>query len=136
MSKPYPPPYPFPRTTPDLSATWRGAAYRRYCARPGTLTGRAMFDHAAPIGPAVLGPQLLTEARSWIADCWGEDESEELSDGQVERVIRRHYCGGLPEFIRNTNGPHGCERCGYAVADAEDTLCTECESYNAGRVSL
>lgn len=103
------------------------AAYRRYCARPGTLTGRPMFDHPYPLlpgnadgaqewelsGRALVGPRLgrltrseLREARSWIADCWESSEvnPERLSRSEVESAIARHYSGGLPEFIRNTNG--------------------------------
>jgi hypothetical protein len=111
-----------PFSLPEMAA-----AYRRYCARPGTLTGRPMFDHPYPLlpgnadgaqewelsGAALAGPRLgrltrseLREARSWIADCWESSEvnAARLSRSEVESAIARHYSGGLSEFIRNTNG--------------------------------
>jgi hypothetical protein len=76
-----------------------------------------VFDHAEAIGPTypgpvlgpqerrsgrLLGPDLITEARGWIDDCgWTSDH---FTDDRVEWVVARHYCGGIAEFIRNTNG--------------------------------
>lgn len=100
-----------PFSRPEMAA-----AYRRYCRRPGTLTGRPMFDHAEPIGPVpaawpaplrrpegVLDADELIEARGWLADC-GMYLGRELTDRQVERAVDRHYAGGFREFIRNTHG--------------------------------
>lgn len=51
--------------------------------------------------------EQLTEARGWIADCvWDDlDESEiaDLSDAQIERGIRRHYDGGIEQFIADAS---------------------------------
>lgn len=47
-----------------------------------------------------LGPEELTEGRGWLADCGVYP----LTDAQVERLIARHYSGGIAEFIRNTHG--------------------------------
>lgn len=129
-AKPDVPLFDHPDTIGPVPAAWgpivvrHGAAYRRYCARPGTLTGRPMFDHPYPLLPGNadgaeewersgralsarslgrLNAEELAEARDWMADC-GMFMYRELTAAQVERVIARHYCGGLPEFIRNTNG--------------------------------
>lgn len=48
-------------------------------------------------------PSMLTEARSWIADCvWGDmepDDIAELTDDEIIRGVARHYYGGWEAFI-------------------------------------
>jgi hypothetical protein len=43
----------------------------------------------------------VLEARSWIADCeWGDD-TDDLTDIEVINGIKRHYCGGWTQFLRD-----------------------------------
>lgn len=46
---------------------------------------------------------LLDAAREWVADCsWRDlhdDDVSELSDAELIRGIRRHYCGGWRGFV-------------------------------------
>lgn len=85
------------------------ARAQRYRLVMRVLAGRRnvpMFDHPAPIGPELpLSDVLLFEARGWLIDC-GRDPwvTERLHDWRVEQLIHRNYCGGIPEFIRNTHG--------------------------------
>jgi hypothetical protein len=47
--------------------------------------------------------QQLAEAREWIADCvWADLDQEDidaLTDDQVTRGVRRHYSGGVAQFV-------------------------------------
>ena len=40
----------------------------------------------------------LQEARDWIADCF-EDAPDDLTDWEVIDGIKRHYLGGVDQFI-------------------------------------
>lgn len=56
--------------------------------------------------PLALSAEMLAEARAWINDCrTGEedfDDADELSDRQVESMIRRYYDGGIRQFLINS----------------------------------
>lgn len=47
---------------------------------------------------------VIGEMRAWIADCvWGDlepGEIDELSDREILQGVRRHYSGGVEEFLR------------------------------------
>jgi hypothetical protein len=50
-----------------------------------------------------IDPELISAARSWIADCeWadtGPDDVAGLTDAEVVRGIQRHYQGGWLRFV-------------------------------------
>lgn len=50
-------------------------------------------------------PEVITEARDWIADCsWNDldpEEIEELTDEEVLKGVKKHYSGGLEGFLRD-----------------------------------
>ena len=49
-------------------------------------------------------PTVIKEAREWISECqWPDlepDQVAELSDEQAIAGVRRHFDGGLEEFLR------------------------------------
>lgn len=57
---------------------------------------------------AELSPEMVGEMRGWLMDCqWADvmaDDIDEMPDAAIVRAVRRHYEGGLSEFIRNTEG--------------------------------
>ena len=60
-----------------------------------------MLDHIK----SLTTTQIL-EARDWIADCeWGDLDDPttiaDLSDTEVIQGIKRHYAGGIPQFIQD-----------------------------------
>ncbi len=54
-----------------------------------------------------LNQSQLTEARNWINDCLTGDEdfdnASELSDREVQNIIKRYYEGGINQFILDGN---------------------------------
>jgi hypothetical protein len=58
----------------------------------------------APFAPPMsFDADLLAEMRGWISDCVWDDLDDEvlasLSDRQVVNGIRRHYSGGVAQFM-------------------------------------
>lgn len=53
-----------------------------------------------------LTGSLLTEAREWIMDCcWTDLEPEDVEDlpaAVIQRGIRRHYAGGVAQFVADS----------------------------------
>jgi hypothetical protein len=53
--------------------------------------------------PASLPTEVLAEMRAWIGDCvWSDldqDDIAELTDRQIINGVRRHYSGGVHQFI-------------------------------------
>jgi len=50
---------------------------------------------------------LINEARAWVNECqWVEEEEEleELTDHEILLGVKKHYEGGLIQFIRDTVG--------------------------------
>ena len=51
--------------------------------------------------------EQLTAMREWLADCqWGDLESEDLeqlTDDEVVKGVKRHYSGGLVQFVSDCN---------------------------------
>lgn len=49
----------------------------------------------------------LKAALEWLMECsWGDmdpEDFEELTDAEIERGIKRHYCGGIEQFIKDCN---------------------------------
>lgn len=43
----------------------------------------------------------VTEARAWIADCWGDELADSLTNGEVIDGIARNYDGGWAQFHRD-----------------------------------
>ena len=46
----------------------------------------------------LAGGSIIQEARDWIADSF-EDAPDDLTDRDVIEGIRRHYIGGMIQFI-------------------------------------
>lgn len=50
-----------------------------------------------------ISPELINEMRCWIQDCcWtdiDEGDADELSDQEILKGIKRHYSGGIAQFI-------------------------------------
>lgn len=51
--------------------------------------------------------EQIQYAREWISECvWADLEEEqikELSDEQVIKGVKKHFCGGIPAFIESCN---------------------------------
>jgi len=48
-----------------------------------------------------LTPDILAAMRAWAADCdWLDAEAlDAYTDAQILRGVRRHYAGGLEQFL-------------------------------------
>jgi hypothetical protein len=50
-----------------------------------------------------MTPQMIADARDWLADCaWLDMESDDfadITDSAVIDGVRRHYDGGINQFI-------------------------------------
>ena len=46
----------------------------------------------------LAGGSIIQEARDWIADCF-EDAPGDLTDWEAIDGIKRHYVGGLDQFV-------------------------------------
>ena len=58
-----------------------------------------------PEAGLVVTEQVLCEARGWVGDCaWREEpqELDELPDAAILAGLDRHYAGGLPQSLRDT----------------------------------
>jgi hypothetical protein len=66
------------------------------------LTVNNAVHVAVPVaGLRRIDPGLLSQARSWAADCeWAEDADDiaDLSDAQIVAGVQRHYVGGWDAF--------------------------------------
>ena len=56
-------------------------------------------DSPYAYGTGVAG--LISEARSWLADCGWADEPDfaAMTDEQIRRGVQRHYDGGWAQFV-------------------------------------
>lgn len=56
-----------------------------------------------------MSPSLIQQMRAWIADCiWQDLDAEQvaqLSEARVIQGVRRHYAGGLEQFVRDAEVP-------------------------------
>jgi hypothetical protein len=64
-----------------------------------------MTEHTTETG---FSPVAIQAMRDWIADCsWADldpEEIAELTDAEIVSGVRKHYDGGLAEFMRTLNG--------------------------------
>jgi len=55
-----------------------------------------------------LDQETIKAMRDWVADCvWAdadEDDIAEMSDAEIIRGVRKHYCGGIAQFIEDGIG--------------------------------
>lgn len=61
--------------------------------------GACVIEHEAPRTAAMVG--YVAEARAWIADCWGDELADSLTNGEVVDGVKRHYDGGWAQFHRD-----------------------------------
>jgi len=63
-----------------------------------------MKDECRSGGVALYSPETLAAMREWIADCYWPDldasDVATLSDAEVIAGVRKHFDGGIPEFLR------------------------------------
>lgn len=54
----------------------------------------------------LAGPELISAARSWAADCQWLDSEEiaDLTDAQVVAGVQQHYDGGWAQFTEDSQG--------------------------------
>lgn len=54
-----------------------------------------------------ISPETVKQMRDWIKDCqWGDLEPEdidEMSDQGIINGVKKHYEGGLQQFIKDSN---------------------------------
>lgn len=47
--------------------------------------------------------EVMNEMRDWLMDCGWDDitaeDIEEMSDAQVRAAVKRHYVGGVTQFV-------------------------------------
>lgn len=66
----------------------------------GAHDGDACVDVPEPRRTASIGV-YVADARAWIADCWGDDLADSLTNGEVIDGVARHYDGGWAQFHRD-----------------------------------
>ena len=52
-----------------------------------------------------IDARVLAEMRDWLADCFGDDETEGMSDAEVIRGVNRNYEGGVDAFLLSVSAP-------------------------------
>lgn len=113
------------RVEPNSWQSWQKKAMKRQAIKDDGLSGSMSKDELVAPGPAEdfsgpfnrveksapakYTPDQIKKMREWIAQCeWGDDAlydsenfAEELSDAEVIQGVKRHYDGGIDQFLKD-----------------------------------